>query len=121
MVKTHPELGVEILKRVKELVSCLPPILHHHEHFNGSGYPKGLSGNNIPLEARILSIADAYDAITSPRPYRGQLSMAEAIEELMRCSGNQFDPELVKLFAEVVEPLTKKGKRLPSDSDSEKE
>ncbi|MBG7617546.1 MAG: diguanylate cyclase, partial [Chloroflexi bacterium] len=121
MVKKHPELGVEILKRVEELVSCLPPILHHHEYFNGSGYPQGLSGNNIPLEARILSIADAYDAITSPRPYRKQLSMVEAIEELTRCSDSQFDPELVKLFTEVVEPLIKNGKRLSPDSDSKKE
>ena len=109
MIKTHPELGVEILKRVIDLVNCLPAIMHHHEHYNGSGYPKGLKSTSIPLEARILSIADAYDAITSPRPYRGQLPMQQAIEELKRCSGSQFDPELVEIFCKIIQPSHKAG------------
>jgi diguanylate cyclase (GGDEF)-like protein/putative nucleotidyltransferase with HDIG domain len=120
IIKTHPELGVEILKRVIDLVNCLPAIMHHHEHYNGSGYPKGLKSTNIPLEARILSIADAYDAITSPRPYRGQLSMQQAIEELKRCAGSQFDPELVEKFRKVIQPEhraeTTKGTEAASDS-----
>jgi len=107
VIKTHPELGVEILKRVIDLVNCLPAIMHHHEHYNGSGYPKGLKSTSIPLEARILSIADAYDAITSPRPYRGQLPVQQAIEELKRCSGSQFDPELVEKFCKIIQPELK--------------
>jgi HD-GYP domain-containing protein (c-di-GMP phosphodiesterase class II) len=78
--------------------------LHHHEHYDGSGYPAGLSGDNIPMEARILSVADAYDAMTSPRPYRQQLTMEEAVVELKRCAGSQFDPEVVEIFCNVVQP-----------------
>jgi len=73
-VRVHPKLGVEILRHVIDLVNCLPAILHHHEHYDGKGYPSGLKGDSIPLEGRILAIADAYDAMTSPRPYRNQQS-----------------------------------------------
>jgi HD-GYP domain-containing protein (c-di-GMP phosphodiesterase class II) len=69
-IKTHPEIGVEILRHVIELENCLPLILHHHERFDGKGYPSGLIGDSIPLGARILTIADSYDAMTTPRPYR---------------------------------------------------
>jgi putative nucleotidyltransferase with HDIG domain len=103
-IKSHPELGVEILKRVIDLVNCLPAILHHHEHYDGSGYPRSLKRDSIPLEARILGIADAYDAITSPRPYRAQLPSEQAIAELRRCTGTQFDPELVEAFINVILP-----------------
>ena len=109
LIKTHPKLGVEILRHVIDLVSCLPIILHHHEHYDGSGYPSGLKGDNIPLEARILAIADAFDAITSPRPYRAQLSSQQALQELRRCAGTQFDPELVEVFCKVIEPTPSKG------------
>jgi diguanylate cyclase (GGDEF)-like protein/putative nucleotidyltransferase with HDIG domain len=104
-VKAHPELGVEILRHVIDLVNCLPAILHHHEHYDGKGYPSGLKGENIPLEARILSIADAYDAITSMRPYRKQLSPQQALDELKRCCGTQFDPELVDIFRKIMGPI----------------
>lgn len=103
-IRAHPELGVEILRHVIDLVNCLPAILHHHEHHDGSGYPAGLSGEGIPLEARILSVADAYDAMTSPRPYHKQLSLEEAIEELRRCAGTQFDPEVVEVFCNIIQP-----------------
>jgi diguanylate cyclase (GGDEF)-like protein len=102
-VKVHPQLGVEILRHIIDLVNCLPAILHHHEHYDGKGYPSGLKGDSIPIEGRILAIADAYDAMTSPRPYREQLSPQEAINELKRCSGTQFDPELVELFCGIIE------------------
>lgn len=103
-IRTHPELGVEILKHVVDLSKCLPAILHHHEHWDGSGYPHHLKGESIPLEARILTVADAYDAITSPRPYRDQLTLDEALAELRRCSGSQFDPQLVEAFCRVMQP-----------------
>ncbi len=107
-IKEHPQLGVEILRHVIDLVNCLPAILHHHEHYNGTGYPTHLEGDNIPLEARILAIADAYDAITSLRPYRKRLSSQEALAELKHCSGTQFDPELVDLFCRLMEPALAK-------------
>ena len=103
-IRTHPELGVEILKHVVDLSKCLPAILHHHEHWDGSGYPHKLKGESIPLEARILTVADAYDAITSPRPYRDQLTLDEALTELRRCAGTQFDPQLVEVFCRVMQP-----------------
>ncbi len=103
-IRTHPELGVEILKHVVDLSKCLPAILHHHENWDGTGYPRGVKGEAIPLEARILSVADAYDAITSPRPYRTQLSLKDALGELRRCAGTQFDPELVPVFCDLMQP-----------------
>jgi len=105
-VKIHPKLGVEILRHIIDLVNCLPAILHHHEHYDGKGYPSGLKGDSIPLEGRILAIADAYDAMTSPRPYREQLSAQAALEELRRCAGTQFDPELVEIFCTLIESAT---------------
>jgi putative nucleotidyltransferase with HDIG domain len=103
-IKEHPQLGVEILRHVIDLINCLPAILHHHEHYDGTGYPFGLQGNNIPLEARLLAIADAYDAMTSLRPYRKRLLPQEALNELKRCAGTQFDPEMVEKFCELMEP-----------------
>jgi diguanylate cyclase (GGDEF)-like protein/putative nucleotidyltransferase with HDIG domain len=108
-IKTHPQAGVEILRHVINLINCLPAILHHHEHYDGSGYPSGLKGDTIPLEARILAVADAYDAITSLRPYRGRLSPQEAINELRRYAGAQFDSELVDVFCKMMEPILVKG------------
>jgi len=108
-IKAHPELGVEILRYVAELSNSLPIILNHHEHYDGSGYPSGLSGEQIPLEARLLAVADAYDAMTSLRPYHNQRSPQDAINELKRCAGTNFDPELVEIFCKIVQPLVLKG------------
>ena len=108
-VKAHPRLGVEILRHVIDLVNCLPAILHHHEHYNGKGYPSGLKGDSIPLEARILSITDAYDAITSPRPYHKQLPPQQALDELKHYAGIQFDPELVDIFCKIMEQTLLEG------------
>jgi diguanylate cyclase (GGDEF)-like protein/putative nucleotidyltransferase with HDIG domain len=104
LIKAHPNLGVEILRHVIDLVNCLPVILHHHERYDGTGYPSGLKGENIPLEARILSVADAFDAITSPRPYREQLSSQQALDELKRCVGTQFDPKVIEVFKKIMTP-----------------
>jgi len=103
-IKTHPQDGAEILRHVINLVNCLPAILHHHERYDGNGYPSGLKGVDIPWEARILAIADAYDAITSLRPYRQRLSSQQALEELRRCAGTQFDSELVEAFCKIMQP-----------------
>ena len=102
-VKAHPKLGADILRHVIDLANCLPAIMHHHEHCDGKGYPSGLKGDSIPIEARILAIADAYDAMTSPRPYREQLSPQQATNELRRRAGTQFDSELVDIFCKMME------------------
>jgi putative nucleotidyltransferase with HDIG domain len=118
-IRAHPELGVEILRHVIDLVNCLPAILHHHEHFDGRGYPAGLRGDKIPMEARILAVADAYDAMTSPRPYRQQLPSDKAIKELQRCSGTQFDPAMVDAFCNVIQPAKSKSLGLKRESDKD--
>lgn len=108
-IRAHPEMGVEILRYVAELANALPIILNHHERWDGSGYPSGIGGQQIPLEARLLAIADAYDAMTSLRPYHNQRSSQEAIEELKRCSGTNFDPELVEIFCKTIQSLVLRG------------
>ena len=110
-IKSHPEMGVEILRYVVELANSLPIILDHHEHYDGSGYPAGLKGKDIPLEARLLSVADAYDAMTSLRPYHQQRTSEEAIDELKRCAGTTFDPELVELFCKVIQSMVLKPEK----------
>ncbi len=100
-IRTHPELGVTIMRHVDQLEGCLPAIRHHHEHLDGSGYPLGLQGEAIPLEARILSVADAYDAMTSARPYRDPLPPELALDELLRNAGTQFDPRVVEAFVSL--------------------
>ncbi|WP_291320557.1 HD domain-containing phosphohydrolase, partial [Desulfonatronospira sp.] len=86
-----------------DLSDVAPLILKHHERWDGEGYPLGLEGEEIPIECRILAIADAYDAITSDRPYRKALDHEDAIAELKHCSGTQFDPDLVEKFIEVIQ------------------
>jgi diguanylate cyclase (GGDEF)-like protein len=100
-VKTHPKLGSEIAARIPQLVSCVNGILYHHEKYDGSGYPKGLKGDEIPLEARILAIADSYVAMTSERSCSGTLSHKIALEELQKGSGTQFDPYLIEHFVAI--------------------
>lgn len=102
IIKAHSKLGASIIGSVPGLVPCIPAILYHHEHYDGSGYPEGLKGDEIPRDARILAIADAFAAMTSVRPYRGALSVKKAIEELERNAGTQFDPKLLEVFINVV-------------------
>ena len=99
----HPEKGYRIAKSSPDLSDVAPLILKHHERWDGEGYPLGLEGEEIPIECRILAIADAYDAITSDRPYRKALDHEDAIAELKHCSGTQFDPDLVEKFIEVIQ------------------
>lgn len=102
-VKSHPLVGAELIARVEGLDEILPWIRHSHEHYDGSGYPHGLAGDEIPLEARILLVADAFDAMTSGRPYQEPVSVAEAFAELRRCAGRQFDPSCVEALAAELE------------------
>ena len=95
-MRLHPEVGVSILAPIERLHDVLPGILHHHERFDGTGYPKGLKGDAIPLEARVICVADAFDAINSNRPYRGVPLDTDALTELSRHVGSQFDPTVVQ-------------------------
>jgi diguanylate cyclase (GGDEF)-like protein/putative nucleotidyltransferase with HDIG domain len=102
MIRYHPELGTRILKYIPGLRECMDAVLYHHERYDGNGYPSGLRGEEIPKDARIMAIADSYDAMISERGYKKRkLTKKEAIEELEACSGTQFDPELVKIFIEI--------------------
>ena len=106
VIKAHSAKAVEMICHLKFLESCFPSIKYHHERYDGRGYPDGLKGNNIPFMARILSIADAFDAMTSERPYRKALTIEEAIEEMKRNSETQFDPNLVKSFLKLFKKET---------------
>jgi len=94
----HPEKAVEILEPIDFYKPLFPAIRHHHERFDGKGYPSHLAGKNIPLASRIMTIADTFDAMTSTRAYRKALPVADAIAEIRRCSGTQFDPDIVPAF-----------------------
>lgn len=98
IMKSHPVRSARILEKVSLLRNLIPGIKYHHERFDGLGYPEGLAGNDIPLYARIILIADTYDAMTSTRPYRLALDKEVAFAELVRCAGTQFDPLLVEHF-----------------------
>ncbi len=102
-IKKHCAEGAKIVQHVKELVPLAPAILHHHEWYDGTGYPDGLKGEKIPLHARIISVADAYDTMTAKRPYRNAVSPEVALEELERCSGTQFDPQLIKALRRITD------------------
>jgi putative nucleotidyltransferase with HDIG domain len=100
-VKEHARLGADLLRPSNSLNPLIPVIRYHHEFFNGNGYPEGLSGNEIPLEARIISVADAIEAMASDRPYRRGMTHEEIIEELRQNAGTQFDPMVVNAFVEI--------------------
>jgi len=112
-IKTHPALGAKILQNIPHLEEVSKAILQHHEHFDGKGYPNGISGYDISPIARILAVADAYDAMITERPYRPASTVKAAYEELYKCAGSQFDPVIVKVFCEAIpdiEDIIKKEK-----------
>ena len=100
-IMLHPEVAMKILEPIPYFRPLLPAILHHHERFDGRGYPLHLKGSDIPLESRIMAIADTFDSMTSTRAYRTALSLQAANDEILRCSGSQFDPEIVPVFIGV--------------------
>jgi len=103
-VRRHPTHGARLLAGFGRGSIALPYVLHHHERWDGRGYPYGLRGAGIPLEARVLAVADAFDAMTSSRPYRPALERTVALEEVERCAGSQFDPRVAAAFLEVWGP-----------------
>jgi len=101
-VRKHPEIGYRILSTVNNMSEMAEFVLSHHERWDGKGYPQGLSGEQIPLESRIIGIADAYDAMVSERSYKKSLTKEEAIKELTENAGTQFNAECVRVFIEKV-------------------
>jgi len=104
-IKSHPEIGERILSPVVEDRGILEIVRHHHEHYDGTGYPDGVKGEQISLGARIVMVADAYDAMTSERPYRKAMDSEKACVEIQRCKGSQFDPDVVDAFLKTRRPL----------------
>ena len=107
-VKKHPVMGIRIVRPIRFLTKAIPIIKHHHENFDGTGYPDRLKGLQIPLGSRIIAIADSYDALTSKRAYRDKYSSEKAISIMKRANGKKFDPNLFKLFMEYIQK--KEGK-----------
>ncbi len=103
VMRTHPHLGYQMIRNIRFLSGASPIVLHHHERYDGGGYPAGLTGQDIPLGARIFAIADTFDAMTSDRPYRKALPYEAARDEIGRCAGSQFDPVVVEAFCQVPE------------------
>jgi diguanylate cyclase (GGDEF)-like protein/putative nucleotidyltransferase with HDIG domain len=118
-IKVHPRLGANIISNIPKLAPSMNSILYHHERWDGTGYPEGLKGEEIPLEARILAIADSFEAMTSARPYRPALSIQEVITELRQGAGLQFDPKLVEVFIDIVESGLPKTAPASQDVSSE--
>jgi ribonuclease P protein subunit RPR2 len=118
VMRTHPTIGAQIVAPIRFLGDASLVIQHHHERFDGSGYPEGLVGDEIPLAARIFAIADSFDAMTSDRPYREALAVERALGEIKLGAGTQFDPEMVEVFVEMLDeepsPLWGPGRELAS-------
>ena len=97
-IRQHPEIGAKLITGIKILEPTIPMVLSHHEHYNGNGYPHKLKGEDIPFSARIIALADVFDALTSERPYRPSFELEAAVKEIEKCKGTQFDPEIVDVF-----------------------
>jgi putative nucleotidyltransferase with HDIG domain len=119
-MQRHPSIGYNILKQIGFLDGALKTVISHHERFDGKGYPKGLRGQEIPLGARIFSVADAFDTMTTDRPYRKALTYAASRDEILRCSGSQFDPKVVEAFLKITERDWLECQRAGRDPHSKK-
>jgi HD-GYP domain-containing protein (c-di-GMP phosphodiesterase class II) len=113
MMRRHPLLSVRIMERMEFLEQEIPAVRYHHERYDGTGYPEGIAGAAIPLTARILAVADAFEAMTSSRPFRRAKTLAEAVEEVRHGSGTQFDPAVVEAFLGVAVRLGDKMLEVP--------
>jgi putative nucleotidyltransferase with HDIG domain len=102
LIKRHPQIGARMIERIEPLFRAVPVVRHHHERPDGTGYPDGLEGEEIPLAARIVAAADAYDVMVRGRPYRPKSSPAEALQELWREAGRQFDVRVVEALSRVL-------------------
>jgi HD-GYP domain-containing protein (c-di-GMP phosphodiesterase class II) len=103
VIRAHPVEGAWLIAGIRSLHAAMPYVLFHHERWDGEGYPTRRAGTEIPVEGRVLAVADAFDAMTSDRPYRTALTQDAAVDEVLRCSGTQFDPAIVEAFLAVVE------------------
>src|SRR4029077_1186688 len=108
-MKTHSAMGRDILEPIPSLRAAASVVLYHQEWYNGAGYPEGLAGEEIPLGARIVQVIDAWDSMTSDRPYRKAMSRSAAIAEMRRQAGTQFDPKIVEVFLLVLDRLEREG------------
>jgi len=97
-IKLHPQIGHDILKDIPQFADVLPGVLYHHERYDGKGYPAGLKGDDIPLIARIIGLADSFDAMSSTRTYRSAMDREKVMQEIADCAGVQFDPRLAEVF-----------------------
>jgi putative nucleotidyltransferase with HDIG domain len=109
LIKMHPSKGASILNPVGQLHMVIPMIKYHHEKFDGKGYPEGLKGEEIPLLARILCVADSFDAMTADRPYKRAMRREDAFVHMSEHAGTQFDPDIVKIFMKVLDTSNEKG------------
>jgi len=101
IIKSHTEIGATILKSIKSFKDFVPSVYHHHERYDGKGYPQGIQGEKIPLHARIIAVADSFDAMTSNRPYRKAFPLKTALSEIERNKGIQFDPYIAGVFIDI--------------------
>jgi HD-GYP domain-containing protein (c-di-GMP phosphodiesterase class II) len=114
VMRRHCEIGYQALRNIPFLRQAAEIVVAHQEHYNGSGYPKGLRGEEIPLGARIFAVADALDAMISDRPYRKAMTIEEALEEIRRHSGTQFDPKVVEVFLSIPNETWMKYRQSPT-------
>jgi diguanylate cyclase (GGDEF)-like protein len=116
VIELHPRIGHRLVQQVEALAPIAEAVLHHHERWDGDGYPDGLAGEDIPLEARIISVADSFSAMTADRPYRRRMTLDDACAELERCAGTQFDPQVVEAFVGEVRKRPPEGSQHPLEA-----
>lgn len=119
-IRAHPERGAQLVSQIPGLRHALPVVLHHHERYDGNGYPHGLMGESIPMVARLASVVDAFDAMTGYRPYRSRASLEVAMQEIIANSGSQFDPLIVNIFVREFHHVRHLYQQLHSDHPPKK-